>query len=430
MYYAKSSTKPPFAKAILESGATTARAVLYPTHPRHLEQFREFLVEAGVAGAAEEDVVTALRELPAEKLGKASRAVFRRYEETVRWPFQPVIDGPNPLAESSKGPKTNSTESNSTMDAVIGDLPIAAWRAGQHLQIPVLTGFNTNEGAMFVPPKAQTNEDFRSFFKTLIPQFSDADLDALEKLYPDPATDRKSPYKEVPNGMGKQWARLDAAYSHYAYICPVLQTAHFLSTNSTSSPVYVYHFAAKARWGLANHGDEAHVVAHDMYMLSMPVEEGSSAPAGDGGLLGMLSAAMGGDKSSKFDPSKADKAMPGLRAVSDAMHGAWVNFVVSKDGNPNGDASSTAAQWPAFKSPFATAKRDTAAAGQLMVFGQGNNERVPWQRSSASKKTPGTPATVAALSEEDKRRCEFWWTRVELSEGTGMVAKPAVRSKL
>lgn len=125
----------PFHKAILESGATTARAVLLPTHPRHLVQFREFLVAAGVEGVPESRVMTALRELPLGTILRASRKVWSKYQESVRWPFQPVIDG----LVYANGTLVPSDEA----DPLVPDLPLQSWLDGRHLDIPVLTGFNT-----------------------------------------------------------------------------------------------------------------------------------------------------------------------------------------------------------------------------------------------------------------------------------------------
>ncbi|KAK3321197.1 Alpha/Beta hydrolase protein [Cercophora scortea] len=408
MYYAQTSTRAPFAKAILESGATTARAVLLPTHPRHLVQFREFLAAAGVAGVPEDEIFTALRKLPLETITQASHAIWDKYSASVTWPFQPVIDGPNDLANSSQ--PTNA-ELPSALP-VIPDLPINSWRQGKYVHIPVLTGYCPNEGSMFIPSNANTNSEFRAFFKGLIPSFTDADLDDLEKLYPDPDKNRKSPYKTVPAGKGRQWARLDAAYSQYAYICPVLQTAHFLSTNGDPNPVHVYRYAATSTWGTANHGDQAQIVAHDMSFL-------------------------GG------------KNVQGLVAVSDAMHGAWARFVASKVGDLN--ANNTGVEWPVFGSPFVKEEAEGKGkrwwwwwssaddeeeegppgdSGRIMVFGEGNDERLGAGGSSRK----GTPAQVKKLSAAELRACRFWWERIELSEGlgrrgTGVVSR-AERAKL
>ncbi|KAH8899543.1 alpha/beta-hydrolase [Thozetella sp. PMI_491] len=419
MYYSQLPGPAPFAKAIIESGATTARAVFHPTHPRHLIQFREFLIEAGAEGVAEEDVFETLRSMSLPQVIKASRAVWKKYERDVTWPFQPTTDGPNALANSSQPVFKPNSSTAATVYPAIPDLPVVSWRQGKHLRIPLLTGFNTNEGAIFVPSQLETNDDFRAFFQTLIPAFNKSDLDALEALYPDPVTVGDSPYRNVPAGKGKQWARLDAAYSHYAYICPVIQTAHFLSTSTDASgsrpPVYVYHFAATALFGVTNHGDEAPLVAHDTNRID-------------------------------------SKEFPGLHATADAMHGAWVRFAATGDPNPlpgpNGGGSGANSQvtWPVFESPFprdegagqraAGRRADGGSMGQVMFFGKGNDER----RGKKGHKAPGVPAEVGTLSALESEACRFWWDRIELSEGVGKrrdeleqrqaVGKRSLRAKL
>ena len=424
MYYGRSSAKPPFIKAILESGATTARAVFYPTHPRHLVQFREFLIAAGAEGVPESEIFNHLRKLPISTIIQASHVVWDKYCNSVTWPFQPVIDGPNTLANSSQIDTLSPTTNTPAPPQLIPTLPISSWTSGTHLRIPIITGFNTNEGTVFVPADANTADEFRAFFQTLIPSLNQTDLDALEALYPDPATQRNSPYRLVPEGAGLQWARLDAAYSHYAYICPVLQTAHYMSAALAAAappsgggsangggggsggdsdgggdsgggggrvsssralpppPVYVYRYAATATHDSANHGDEAPVVAHDMYEL-------------------------GGRR--------------GMRAVADDMHGRWASFVASVVASPNENArgrggGGEVVEWPAFVSPFddkgGGGEEDGRGEGEIMVFGEGNDEMGGGWRK-------GVPAKVVKMTALEREACRFWWERIGLSQGMG-----------
>lgn len=294
-------------------------------------------------------------------------------------------------------------ESSKEDGGVITDLPINSFRRGKFLKIPILSGFNTNEGAVFCHPHVSTNTDFLTKFITMIPALTQPDLVSLSTLYPDPVTSPTSPYSRVPQGFGRQWARYEAAYAHYAYICPVLQTGHFYSEHwyeetakggqgEQEPPVWIYQFAPLSRpelGGAANHGDEAPVVAHDM-------------------------AAIG--------------AHPGLVKTSAAMHGAWVRFIATGDPNPSSsEASSGTPFWPRFNSPFIG---DTDASpgqlrrkgranadrhGWIMMFGSGNDERLGDQ----GRRRMGTPANVVRLSETETEKCRYWWERVELSEGMG-----------
>ncbi|KAK4251657.1 Alpha/Beta hydrolase protein [Corynascus novoguineensis] len=380
MYYSRRSSPAPFVKAILESGATTARAVYYPTHYRHLVQFREFLIAVGAAGVPESELFDYLRKLPLEIIVSASKVVWDKYVGSVTWPFQPVIDSPNQFANSSQAELAVAP-----VPSLIPNLPIKSWLSGSHVRVPIITGFSTNEGTMFVPPDADTTAEFRSFFQTLIPTLTSADLDKLEALYPDPVTVPSSPYRrDLPPGVGRQYARLDAAYSHYAYICPVLQTAHYMSLSGVG-PVYVYRYAATSAGGTANHGDEAPAVAHDVWEL---------------------------------------RGRPGMRAVARTVHGRWARFVVSEASSPNvqGSGSSTIGdgdddydydnvEWPPFVSPFGP-DGDRKGTGKIMVFGEGNDEMGGgWHK--------GVPAKVVEMTELEKEACRFWWPRVFLSEGMG-----------
>ncbi|KAK4157489.1 Alpha/Beta hydrolase protein [Chaetomidium leptoderma] len=380
MYYSRSSTPAPFVKAILESGATTARAVFYPTHPRHLVQFREFIIAAGAAGVPEAGIFAHLRTLPLETIVRASKTVWDKYVDSVTWPFQPVIDGPNAFANSSQ--TTNIT----TTPPLIPDLPINSWLAGNHLRIPIITGFNTNEGTCFIPAQANTTSEFRAFFQGLIPSLSQADLDKLESLYPDPVTNSSSPYKTVPTGMGAQWSRLDAAYAHYAYICPVLQTAHFMSSSVPESgeevkpAVYVYRYAATSTHGTANHGDEAVVVARDVAEM---------------------------------------RGLAGLQEVARVMHGKWAAFATAAASDPNhripgaSGEGGGGVEWPAFVSPLASHAREGAGGtGKIMVFGEGNDEM-------NGGTGMGVPAEVVDMTALERDACQFWWERVRMSQGLG-----------
>lgn len=421
VYYAQENVSVvPFAKAIMESGGTTSRATLYPTQPRHLIAFREFLIACGLEGAPEEQLLDRIRALSLRTILDASKVVWGKCDPRPNWPFQPVIDGPHALASSSwTAPLVASTgTADDNRDGpsvpglpVIPDLPITSLRQGRFLRIPILTGYNADEGVVFVPAHANTNAQFRAFFAKLIPGLAVEDLEALEELYPDPVTKSNSPYRYgIPRNRGRQWARLSAAYGHYAYVCPVLQTAHYMSATEPdggagAGRVYLYRFAARqgsAR--VALHGDHAKWVAHDMKVL---------------------------------------QRFPGKQAISDAMHRAWARFVASRDGDPN-DADAGAddrsdhvgyaaapttesVAWPAYRSAFE--KDDGTAAGggkraesserrgRLMEFGAGYYEP---GIDGSSKETKGTPAAVSNVPESDIEACRFWWSRTRLSEGTAL----------
>src|SRR5262249_43393657 len=123
-------------------------------------------------------------------------------------------------------------------DAVIPDLPLSLWRRPAHLSVPVMMGFNAHEGAVFVPSGQFDPSALTDFFARVVPGLAEGgssgggeDPGALDTLYPlsHPAYAVPLPGGDSDPPTGSQWPRIEAAYGHYAYVCPVLQTAHLAS---------------------------------------------------------------------------------------------------------------------------------------------------------------------------------------------------------
>ncbi|KAK1998551.1 carboxylesterase [Colletotrichum falcatum] len=350
-----------FHRAILESGAPTARSVLSSTHSRHEAQFARFLRHAALSGHPPAQVLPALRALPLRTLLDASLATWSECAASVQWPFQPSVDGQE--------------------DSIIPQPPIQAWTSPSLPQPPpLITGFNTSEGTMFVPAAASSPTALADFFSDLIPALTPQDLGLLESLYPPAST-----YPPPPTpAHGAQFRRLAQAYGHYGYIAPLLHSAHLASARG--APVWVYEYAAHADLAAANHGDHVPAATHDTDVLS-------------------------------------EHKTPGLLAVSDAMHGYWSSFAATADG-PNALPNASGVSWPRFVSPFG----DDAAGdsvpdsedpgetrGKILVFGEGNDELM----GRKGERRRGAVARVRTLTGLEVRQFRFWWDRVALSEGTG-----------
>lgn len=97
-----------------------------------------------------------------------------------------------------------------------------------------MAGHATNEATFYVSAAISTSEEFTDLWRTLFPRYSEADLAEINELYPDPLVDETSVYKETRDmkaiGIGPQYKRVEAGYAHYAYICPVRQTADIISS--------------------------------------------------------------------------------------------------------------------------------------------------------------------------------------------------------
>lgn len=144
-----------------------------------------------------------------------SATLYAAYSPTIRWPFQPVID-----------------------NSYVKQSPTESWRDGSFNKVPVITGFNTDEGSGFVPRNLNTTAEYRDFFATLFPLANSSVLDTIEALYPDPVTNPSSPYANSP--VSPQFNRVSAAYGDYAYISTVKENAESLARGG--APVWKYHF--------------------------------------------------------------------------------------------------------------------------------------------------------------------------------------------
>ncbi|EEH19525.2 hypothetical protein PABG_01844 [Paracoccidioides brasiliensis Pb03] len=335
------SAPPIFHRVMIESGAATSRAVYPYNNKLHENQFTEFLVEAGCSNLTEQETFPCLRGKPALTIAGASSRIFSRYEPSNRWAFQPVIDGD-----------------------IIQQAPIRGWETGKWNEVPILTGYNTNEGAPFVPSGMSKSEEFIEFFSTLIPAMPESDLQRLDKLYPDPLKDPSSPYVEMRNiEVGSQFKRAEAAYGHFAYICPIRQTAHHAS-GGQEAPVFLYHWALiKTVKGGASHGDQ---VEYETYS-------------------------------------------PAVREISDAqdemagtLHAYFTSFITTGDPNAVPGRFPNRPVWKAFGGGWWKKNRT------LMLFGDGNDER-------AGGNGVGIMAQVVD-DDWSQEECEFWSERSIMTE--------------
>lgn len=344
-----------FHKAIIESGAATSRAV-HPAHSQlHREQFEKFVAEAGCNGKAESEVLPCLREVSTEVIQAAQTAVFDEYNPSVRWAWQPVLD-----------------------NDIISRRPLDAWKSGHWHRVPIITGFNHNEGTMYVPKQTESSEDFTNFFATLLPQLTPKDLSRLNDLYPDPSSDILSPYFDTRNltalGIGAQYKRVEAAYGHYAYVCPVRQTSHFASISSISSagsaapPIYQYHWAVnRTILGGANHGDQM------WYETLSPLVR-------------------------EISPTQEE--------IAKIFNSYLTSFVVT--GDPMTLRGRKAVQRPVWKAWNDGGGDDDVEGKNTMIFGKDNDE-------AAGGSNVGVAAQVV-VDDWAEEECRFWWEKSEVPE--------------
>lgn len=343
--YHKPDQPPLFHRAILESGAPTSRAVRPYDAPVHEQQFRDFLAACGLPpDLPTADVLPALRSLPLSVISSAQTATFDKYDPSLRWAFQPCIDGD-----------------------LVARPPLETWLSGRWHRVPIMTGFARNEGSLYVDKACSGAEQFLDFFRSLLPLLPEADIRAIDALYPDPERyPDTSPYRETREGVGAQYARVEAAYANYAYQAPVRQTAELASSAPDPAPVYLYQWALETSvLEGARHGDNMRYEACEARVLGIS---------------------------------------PAQAALARTLHAYVVSFIVT--GDPNGLVSGEEEKEEGGKRP--TWGRYESGRPRAMVFGEENKELVGG----------GAGSRVCEFVDDDWARgqSEFWWGKVDVSQ--------------
>ena len=332
----------------MESGAPTSRAVRHFNAEIHEQQFQDFLeaVKCPKDASTGPEIFRYLRSLPLDAIAAAQTKVFYSYNPSLRWAFQPVIDG-----------------------EIIRRRPIDAWREGKWHRVPIMTGFNGNEGSLYVDKAMDTPAQFTGFWKTLLPQLSEADVARIHELYPDPTLDSSHSHRykvEGPlaaeKGVGRMYRRIEAAYAHYAYVAPARQTAHLAGG---SVPVYLYHWALQR--------SVVNGAAHGENMLYEVRDPGVC------------------------------RGSPAQEELSRVLHAYVASFICT--GDPNGVVGVERPRWEAHA-------RGEDKRRVKMVFGKDNTDFV----GSGGGRSPPPPPAVLVEDVWAETESQFWWDKVEISQ--------------
>jgi acetylcholinesterase len=347
--------KPLFHKAILESGAPTSRGILPYNAKLHEDQFEMFINNAGCFRQPKHNIIPCLRVQRVSTITKAMALVFEKYRESLRWPFQPVIDG-----------------------EIIRGQPVEIWKSGKWNKVPILTGYAVNEGTTlshssqrfvelrltqrlgtnYIPQKMSSNEDFATFWRTLVPHYPSRDLRTIMRTYTDPQ-EPESPFLETRDmkalKIGSHFKRAEAAYADYAYICPVHHTATTVSSSVNAPPVWVYEWALNSTVkGGANHGDNMQYETFQEDITSISETQ---------------------------------------REVSGMCHAYITSFITSGDPNKIKGRFGGRPKWEQYHK----------GSEKVMAFGQGNDER-------AGGVEKGIPAQMEDT--EPAADCQIWWKKM------------------
>lgn len=229
MNYDEQGAAPLFHRVVIEDGAPTARAAHPFNAPIHEKQFAAFVLKAGCSDHRYTSVVECLRNRPSSAIIDASNAIFSDYNVPPVWPFQPVID-----------------------NDIMKKRPTEAWESGIWNKVPIITGFNHNEGTMYTPTSTNTSEEFLNYVRVLSPKLSGEDMAEIDKLYPDPLEYPESPYVEtrpIPHRFG--FSGQCPTYNHRRTIRVCMQRSHhspLCLSSATRIPLPLGNKPRRPRW--------------------------------------------------------------------------------------------------------------------------------------------------------------------------------------
>lgn len=214
--YGTDEDKPLFARALLQSGAPTARAFPVVDYPRYQADFETLMKHIGChTESSDEDQIACLRQSPAGEIEKISSQIYAEAEDRLNWPWQPTLGGER---LERRGSECSSK--------------------GTFHHLPIITTYTTDEGKYYTPGTLETNDDFIEFWHNISPHLNRTDLAILNELYPDPVAHADSPWAQSPNSS--QYNRISASWSDMAYICPSRSTA--VRTSAEGVPTWRLRF--------------------------------------------------------------------------------------------------------------------------------------------------------------------------------------------
>lgn len=232
----KPDVKPLFHRVIMSSGSPTMGTCPPASWPLYEEQYRAFLDRVDCPPGP--GVWKCLRQADIQTISGAQNYINYYYSLRGALSFQPVLGGP-----------------------LVPVVPSVALKTGNFYKMPIIVGSVKDEGTRFVPQNLSTNEEYRSFIKNLYPLLTEASLDKIVDLYPDPVTHPDSPY--VSPFFAAQFERLQVAFGDSTFSCPAEEIA---VRTSLYSPVWKYYFAQNstyAPWLGIPHGADMNVQANE-----------------------------------------------------------------------------------------------------------------------------------------------------------------------
>jgi len=186
-----------------------SESVFFPAQPQVSEveyQFDRLLEQTGCDYAHRDEQVSCLRRLDVIPLQAANHVQ----------PFPGRPDPPNPLFYWTPCIDGDFLE----------DLPYKMFEDGRFIDVPLLSGTTSDEGSVFAPSYASSEEDMAVFFANNYPKLTPRETDLIIQQYPKlPALPRHSPW----------YPTASKAYGEATFICPNVNILNGISKSASTS---------------------------------------------------------------------------------------------------------------------------------------------------------------------------------------------------
>ena len=189
-------------------------------------------------GADSPKSLECLRSLPVEKLIDIEVQIGQQFAALAGVDaFGPVVDGD-----------------------FFPDVPSALFKSGRFTKVPMIIGWNEDDGSLFAPATISTQDELVAHLLKLVPGFSKATIKRVLSLYP------TSDFQDFPDvNLTAQWSRASRIVRELEFVCPslfvALQVANHQShhasddffeaalgsqkplenKNTPSAPIFLYH---------------------------------------------------------------------------------------------------------------------------------------------------------------------------------------------
>jgi carboxylesterase type B len=237
----------------------------------------------------------------------------------------------------------------------IPDLPSTLFKTGRFAKVPMIIGWNEDDGSLFTPPTISTQDDLIKFLLKLVPGLSKPTVDRILHLYP------TSDFQGFPDvNLTAQWTRASRITRDIEFLCPALFVA--IQVNNHQSHHTAAHLFAPST-GSQQLLEDFHAESGPVFLYHL--NQTAFNPVLDAQGLTFLGISHTADIAYIFDEvARFDDSASNVR-LAKQISGSWARFATF--GVPSGKGASVGG----WETGFGSREKGTLENARVMVIGRG-----------------------------------------------------------